>query len=1063
MLLLIFLINTKVVILNQIEVLRQSFISEHALIEQEIAERKNTFQNILTGMDIMLSETDSQRITAPHLTRYIPLSGQTPRAFFIPDDLISERTEITTFRHLAGWVARFMEKEDTTQKGEVLSGYLFHARHGVIDIITNKVSHTENNNIDSLKTLSEEIERAKSGVNYLHNQTLSERIVWLPPINALNTDTKLLRLAAPVMKDNHPFATLVMEFPSPALTSPQALAGSPGFLSLQTQDGTPIAGRKAQAINTTDFDSLMSEAYARPESGRAEAYDWNGLVLLDPLGDTGWVLLFQCSWGEVFSVVSRQIAEVAATTSGMLLLIWCLLIFFKFRIFRPLINQSRQVFESEQLSRTLIDTAPLGLGILDIGNKTFLLSSPMMQQTATRLHASHDSLANKLVQNYSRYTTGCGMTQFEQALRPGEAEAVNLSVSMAPARYQGDDVLVVAFTDITSKKQLEQQLMAAREASDRASAAKSAFLAAMSHEIRTPLNAILGNLELLAQAVPDNLRDRLDIIQRASDSLLLTISDILDFSKIEAGELHLEEIEFDLYVLAADVLAVFSPLAHAKGVLLSGEIGNTPSQLMRGDPTALRQILNNLLTNALKFTEKGIVRLCISVNKISNEVDITIGDTGIGMTSAQLHQVFQAFRQADETINRRYGGTGLGLALCTGLVNAMSGEMSATSEPGKGSTFRVSLPLGEGITCAEPPRFHQESVTLLCSETVSRSWLMNVLSLWGLTVTAYQHPAQISAQSESCHTLIIWGDRSTWHWRDEKRVIALAEQVIDCRYEGPTLPMLNGHIYSVSIGNLKGLFSSLSACIQHKALPERVLPQMQRPGNLHVLVVEDNPVNRHLLMEQLQLLGCRVTLAKEGKEAVMYLQLQTFDIVLTDLCMPEMDGYTLARRIRDDWPTLPVIAVTASVTQQEYEECEDAGMTRVLYKPLLLNELSQVLLEVCQHSPTSPMMQSWEARHTHRLPDLLGGNAMPDEIHRLFEQACAESIHHIWEAIRHRDTSIILRELHSLKGAFGVFGMEHLKAETSTLSEEIKGAGLAATEGALRIFCQKLEPGVKRS
>lgn len=1069
MLLIIFLTNARVAIFNHIEVLRQSFVSEHALLEQEIAERKYTFQNILTGMDIMLDEKSKQRsipeyqhAISPPLVRYTPLSLQAPRAFFLPDDLRSQRADIARFQELAGWVARFMAKDDITKKGEVLSSYLFHPRHGIIDILTKRMPHDGSTDITRLNRLIEEIERAQSSENAVSEKAPSQRIIWLSPQPMAEAGSQVLRLAAPVMWDNHPFATLIMEFPSPALTSPLAQETRPGILSIITQDGVLIAGREAHALSMTTLDTLMSAAYAQPESGQAEAYDANGLVLLAVLGDTGWELLFQCSWTEILSAVGRQIGEVAAATSALLLLIWCLLITFKLRIFRPLIEQSHQVFESEQLSRTLIDTAPLGLGILDSGRQTFLLSSPMMQQTANRLHPYGDTLANTLMQGFTRQTGATclrenqNQAQFEQTLALSADEPINLAVSMAPARYQGDDVMVVAFTDITSKKRLEQELMAAREAADKASAAKSAFLAAMSHEIRTPLNAILGNLELLARAVPPELQGRLEIIQRASDSLLLTISDILDFSKIEAGELHLERVEFDLFAVISEVLAIFAPLARAKGVLLTGETGTTSKQLMVGDPTCLRQILNNLLTNALKFTDKGGVRLCIQVDTVSNRVVIRVEDTGIGMTPAQLEQVFHAFRQADETINRRYGGTGLGLALCTGLVKAMSGEISVTSDVGKGSVFRVSLPLGEGVSCAEAPRFPPQSVTLLCSDAHSRAWLTDVLRGWGLSVSAFQHPAQISQKLGHPGILIIWGDRSTWHWQNEKLLIAHAENVIDCRYEGPALPVRHENVFSTSVGSLMGLFTSLTACMQHQPLPERPPAQTQHSGTLRVLVVEDNPVNRRLFREQLQLLGCRVMLAKEGKEAVMCLQLHTFDIVLTDLCMPGMDGYVLARKIRADWPTLPVVAVTATVTQQEFEECEKAGIVRVLTKPLLLNELEKILQEVCPQDDSSLPVRPFATKSADASSGLLGGYVLPEDIRQLFEQASQASTGLIEEALSKQNVPLILRELHSLKGAFGVFGMSELKEEAAMLGEQLKTSGLAATSDALRLFCQKV-------
>lgn len=1062
MLLIIFLTNARVAFLNNLELIRQSFISEHALLEQEIAERKNTFHNILTGMDIMLTEQSKHHNTQVHLpkgnvslTLYKPVKLNVPRAFFLPEDLQSQRAEISLFMDLARWAARFMAKDDTMKTGEVISGYLYHSRHGIIDIIDDHDAIEHKSELFNIEALAEELDHIHPGADYLNHKPLSERIVWLPPQREGKSGREMLRLAAPVMLGNDSLAMLVMSFPAPTLAPPSLTSELPGRLHIEAPNGKPIDAGDRNSIPAALIAAGLTQE-------RTEHVFKSGLIFTERLGDTGWVLLFQCSWLEIAALIGRQIGEVALATLGLLILLWYSLIYFKMRIFRPLINHSHLVYESEQLSRTLIDTAPLGLGILNVDSRAFLLCSPMMQHTEEQLKADEGTLADKLMQSYSRHTDAGnsqeehGLAQFEQTLEMIDGQQLSLAVSMTPSRYHGDEVLVVAFTDITNKKRLENQLMAAREAADKASAAKSAFLAAMSHEIRTPLNAILGNLELLSRSVPTTQRDRLNIIQRASDNLLLTISDILDFSKIEAGELHLEDVEFDLFAVAADILAIYTPLARAKGIFLSGEIGHTATQLMRGDPTSLRQILNNLLANALKFTEKGYIKLRITVLEASSSVNIYVEDTGIGMTQVQLRQVFHPFRQADETINRRYGGTGLGLALCTGLVKAMSGKLSTRSQIGKGSAFRVSLPLGTGMVCAEPPRFSPVPVTLVSSDPHSRSWLSEVMHRWGLIVTAYQHPAQIGQITEPLHTLVIWGDRSTWHPLDEKRLINCTRNVIDCRDDGPDIPTINGQVITTSVRGLIGLSTSLACCLQQQMLPVRAEEQASLTNVLRVLVVEDNPVNQQLFKEQLKLLGCHSVIAKEGEEALVCLRQQTFDIVLTDLSMPGMDGYALAERIRDRWPTLPVVAITANVTQQEYEECSAVSIVRVLTKPLLLRELEQTLLEVCHpdkvsHTPAVVQKDT--------VLGLTSDAPLPDEVRQLFEQTSAESVAMIREAMQACNQAVILRELHSLKGAFAVFGLKDLMAQTVEISEQIKHAGIIPARYSLTLFCEELEKG----
>ncbi|PVZ77491.1 hybrid sensor histidine kinase/response regulator, partial [Serratia sp. S1B] len=343
-------------------------------------------------------------------------------------------------------------------------------------------------------------------------------------------------------------------------------------------------------------------------------------------------------------------------------------------------------------------------------------------------------------------------------------------------------------------------------------------------------------------------RDRLGIIRHASDSLLAIISNVLDFSKIEAGELHLEQIEFDVQEVATRALGIFAPLAQAKGLTLEGELGETVTQPMMGDPTCLAQVLNNLLSNALKFTEQGGIVLRSRVDVMAGQLCLSVEDTGIGMSPAQQQQVFNAFSQADETINRRYGGTGLGLALCKRLTEAMGGVLSVTSQLGQGSVFQLLLPLNnQDIARAERPCFNQESISVLAAMPQCRAYLTRVLEGWGLSVHTYQHPAQIDDTAlASLQMLLLWGDRTTWHPNDENRLVEEATWVIDCSPEGPLMPLATGRILTTSVYGLKGLACALRHILQGEGLP---LPEQREsvlPSTLRVLVVEDNPVNLRL-------------------------------------------------------------------------------------------------------------------------------------------------------------------------------------------------------------------------
>jgi two-component system capsular synthesis sensor histidine kinase RcsC len=688
--------------------------------------------------------------------------------------------------------------------------------------------------------------------------------------------------------------------------------------------------------------------------------------------------------------------------------------------------------ESERLSLTLIETAPVGLGVLRLINGEPLLSSPVMTQTQARLQARGNSLPAELAKCYRQQTKTPegGLLRQELTFITHEGLPVSLSVSMAAVRYRGEDALVVAFIDITDKKQLEQHLIAAKESADKASAAKSSFLAMMSHEIRTPLNAILGNLELLAHSALDEQRDRLAIVRHASDSLLATISDVLDFSKIEAGELHLEHIEFDVLEVAARALEIFAPTARAKGLLLLGELGDTTSQPTLGDPACLGQVLNNLLSNALKFTVQGQVVLRIRVDAAASLIRFEVEDTGIGMSTLQQQQIFQAFSQADETIKRRYGGTGLGLALCKRFAEAMGGELSVTSELGKGSVFQLSLPLFQAVGQVERPLFNGERVCVLTAEPESQAYLARVLTAWGLAVDSYQHPDQIDEMAlASSQTLVLWGDKTPWHPNDENRLIEHASWVIDCSNEGPVIPAVTGRILSTSMYGVRGLALALRHSLQEHHLPLPAQDEQPLPHTLRVLVAEDNPFNRHLLAEQLRLLGCTACLVEGGEQALARLEHEQFDVLLTDLSMPGMDGYSLARKARAAYPKMPVVAVTADATPQEYLKCSAAGMARVLIKPLLLKELKELLLEVCdlEREFSELLMQAEKQTNAP-----LGGQALPEDMWDIFEDSCQLSADSIRKAKAIGDTASILQELHKLRGALSVY---HFPAAEKMLAE----------------------------
>ena len=893
--------------------------------------------------------------------------------------------------------------------------------------------------------------------------TGSPQFRWLPPYESPLTGKQAVRIATELTGwDGTPFGTLVYEMPLSALAANLPATSYAGACMLLAPDGSLIV--ECPDSSGPELLPLARKALAAGLDKPSRSVFMDGHVLSGwSLLPTGWTLVHAQSWREILAGVGPQIVLAILTSAIIIALTWALLLLVKWRVFVPAIRQSQRVFDSEQLSRTLVETAPVGLGLITANTGKPLLRSPSMIDTANRVVVEGPSLSYALSRHYlkreleSPASRSTKPAVFEEDLTfsTRDGQRLDLSVSMVRARYQDEDVLVTAFTDVTADKQLEHELRNARQAADSANAAKSAFLSAMSHEIRTPLNAVLGNLELLAYSPLDELqRDRLNTIRTASDGLLNVVSDVLDFSKIEAGELLLEDLEFDVLELASQTLMVFAPVARAKGLTLLGELGDTITWPLRGDPARLGQVMNNLLSNAIKFTEAGQVTLRLSRDDSASQMRIEVSDTGIGISDDQLSNLFQDFSQADATITRRFGGSGLGLALCQRLAQAMGGALTVRSQPGVGSCFTLSVPLLGTLPAADAqtgdtPHFDGEPVLLVAASQDERTRLCRILQAWGLQVASYRHPALIVQQEvEDAAALVFWGDRQTWHPNDENTLVEDASWVVDCGEEGPAQPVASGRIVSASVYGLQGLANGLRYALQGRALSAQHPDGMVLGKRLRVLVAEDNVVNRKLFEEQLALLGCDATSVADAEQALACLEREAFDLLLTDLSMPGQDGFALARQTRQRWPRMPVMAATANVTPQQREEGERAGMARVLGKPLSLADLGFALSEIAGLPPLQ--------RDASGGNGLLGGRAVADDTWRVFVQSCRDAVQILHEGLDDEDAPRLLAELHSLGGACAVFGLNDIAARGAALAQSISAHGVRACAGDIHALSDAL-------
>jgi two-component system, sensor histidine kinase and response regulator len=629
-----------------------------------------------------------------------------------------------------------------------------------------------------------------------------------------------------------------------------------------------------------------------------------------------------------------------------------------------------------------------------------------------------------------------------------------------PAQY------IAIRTDITARKAVETELIGKRAEAEAASRAKSDFLANMSHEIRTPMNGIIGMTDLALDTNNESERhEYMTIVKNSAESLLGILNDILDFSKIEANKLMIEQVGFELRQVVAETLKTLGVRASEKGLELICDFTEDVPNHVLGDPTRVRQVLINLVGNAIKFTNEGEIVVSVTVEALSDRsvtLLIAVRDSGIGIPPDKLDSIFEAFSQADASTTRQYGGTGLGLSISSRLVELMGGHMSVDSTLGKGSTFHFTLVLGvdeQPVTPLATEQLAGKQVLVIDDNAVNREIFLRQLTQWGMHALAVGSAAAAQAlchERQGQFDLVVLDQ----HMPDMDG-LALASWMRDqaSLASTPMLMLSSGPLKEDAERarnlDLRGYLTKPVTDIDFLTAVKRALGMAEpcsddghsgapAPGItgriLSVLLVEDNPINQQLAIRLLEKWGHRITLAVDGQEAVSRLCLgEHYDIVLMDMQMPVMGGIEATRRIRaheaeHGTTRVPIVAMTANAMLGDRELCLAAGMDDYLSKPINQVELAAKLRMFSSSEGAdqagvmteSPALAQQDCLNESAFDYAAGVSAMDAEIVEILAPAFLDlyqgDFDNLRRAIDHGDTQDAMRRAHSLKGTLAAFG-----------------------------------------
>lgn len=842
----------------------------------------------------------------------------------------------------------------------------------------------------------------------------------------------------------------MLAYISMPLSEPSQTAGQPAWqviaASLMSLRETVPTGTRIerQTFDNLDFDSIDLLApdgtllFGTAESNLGDYEDGlhltaSGLLIKRSSGTlTNWQALYHITFERLITHARWQVLSLAGLFALCLLGGWRVSNWYRRRIVAPARTDYRELLHNHDFNHSLLQTVPLALCVLKGEQKVTCngLFTEWLGEGADLRPLLRDW---PLLDSKDQPQAG------EGCLLLGTRA---LHVRFAPTYYLDERVLLCTFTDISAHREASATLVYARQAAEAANAEKSRFVATISHEIRTPLYGVLGTLELLGLTdLTPHQRAYLDTIDSSSDLLLHVISDVLDMAKIESGQLALQNAEFDPLAMLEALLRGFSDMAVKKGLALYGCIQPSVPALVIGDGHRLRQIIGNLLNNAIKFTDAGHVGVYLDAKQTVDghwQLHWRVCDSGPGISEAVQKRLFEPFYQSEKH-QQTIKGTGLGLPICMKLCELMDATLHLESQSGEGSTFSLVL----AVSAVEAARDFAEADRFAGSLIEVRSpfpTLTDTLCAWlerfGAQTRTHHDPSAVAP-----NVLLDLMPQAT-------SALDWSGATVFARHDFGLIAQSVGKDILVNQHSLSAIFQALSMALNGElpAPTPQAPTSVSRHLGLRVLLAEDNPVNQALMREQLEKIGCTVTVVNDGQQALRQLDQQVFDLLLSDVNMPVMDGFALAEAVRGRDLELPIIGVTANALREEGEQCMRVGMNSWLSKPISIEGLYLCLQAVAGKAPLA--VQELAMNEDQLL--------VPERMRALFAQTLYEDLKALREAVDSYDPARIIRMLHRIRSALSVARGKALLDASKALEVAVDGAEAEAIRPQLIDFIERL-------